>query len=156
MRAVVELGEEVVGQSLDDFEFEFGVGALEGEEDLREQVGSDGADDAQAQGSLEWATRGGGGHLVEPADLSEDRLGLVEQGVAGAGRAGARGVALEEFDAELLLEFADPLAERGLRDVARLGGVAHRAALADGDGVFELADIHGTTPVDGLVLAAPI
>ncbi len=51
--------------------------------------------------------------------------------------------ALEEHDAERLFELRDLRAQRGLRDVAALGGAAKRALLGDGDHVLELAEREG-------------
>src|SRR5690606_15135771 len=50
---------------------------------------------------------------------------------------------VEQHDAELVLQLPHLRAQRGLRDVARLGGEAEVAVPLEGDGVGELEEGHG-------------
>ena len=76
-------------------------------------------------------------------DGAEDPGRLVVQELSGGGQADVAGGAGEEGGAELLLELADGLRERGLGDVEALGGPAEVAGLRDGGEVAKVSQLHG-------------
>jgi hypothetical protein len=79
---------------------------------------------------------------VEGAVEALDRLAsLRQQSLAGRGRCGATAGALQELHAELDLELAQRLAERGLREMQVQRRAGHAAALGNGDEIAQLADI---------------
>ena len=63
--------------------------------------------------------------------LREHRARLRQQGLAGVGEDDAPARPLEQRHAQLVLQLADLLAERRLRDMQRLGGAAKTALLSD-------------------------
>src|SRR4051794_31478973 len=67
---------------------------------------------------------------------------LLEQRTARGGQRDAALRAVEEPDAELLLELADLLADRRLGDVEPLRGAAEVQLFGDGDEVPEMAEFH--------------
>src|SRR5262245_25354810 len=78
-------------------------------------------------------------------DLGQDRARVREEGVPGVRQRDAARRALEERDAELVLELADAAAERRLRDVEHLGGARDVARLRDGDEIAHLAEAHAAS-----------
>ncbi|MNT58185.1 hypothetical protein D3C72_1956070 [compost metagenome] len=64
------------------------------------------------------------------------------QGVRGKRRQQALAAALEQAHIQVLLQLADLLGERRLRQIQALGGAAHVAFLIERDEIAELAKIH--------------
>ena len=69
-------------------------------------------------------------------------LRLRQQRAAGRREARAARQALEQRPADLVLQQADLLRQRGRRDVDALGAGAERAGLGDRDEVLQLAEVH--------------
>ncbi|MDT4872579.1 hypothetical protein FQZ97_1077710 [compost metagenome] len=67
---------------------------------------------------------------------------MAVQGMGGEGRQQALAAALEQADVEVLLQLADLLGERRLRQAQALGGAAYMAFLVEGDEVAKLSKIH--------------
>ena len=66
-----------------------------------------------------------------------------------------RGSALDQLDAELLLQLLDLGRQRRLADEARLGGPAEVAVVGHGDQVLEIAQVHRRPPARRADSAAP-
>ncbi len=75
-------------------------------------------------------------------DLGEDAPRPLGDRLAGVGSDDAPARALEELDAELVLEPAHLVRERRLGDVELLGGAGEVAMPGDGLDVPELAQLH--------------
>ena len=67
---------------------------------------------------------------------------VLEQDLARIGEHAAPARAIEERLADLVLELADDLADRGLGAVERLGRLGEAALADDGDKRFELEEFH--------------
>ena len=80
--------------------------------------------------------------LLQPGDR---RLRLGQKIDAGAGQRHLAGGAGEQLDAELVLELAHAMADRGLRQVEVRGGLLEAAALRDAEESLqaEKVDAHG-------------
>ncbi|MEZ4467825.1 MAG: hypothetical protein R3F43_26120 [bacterium] len=72
------------------------------------------------------------GQVLEPADAGQDAAGLVEGGQAGGGEHGAVSGAVEERDAQGLLQLADGAGHGGLGAVEGAGCSAEAARPIDG------------------------
>jgi hypothetical protein len=90
----------------------------------------------------------------EPVALARDRARLLEHGDAARGRDDGLARAIEDADAEELLELVDLHAERRLRDVALLGGGAERALAIDGHEVPRLASVTAERSIPVTMAAA--
>ncbi|MDT4858884.1 hypothetical protein FQZ97_933730 [compost metagenome] len=62
----------------------------------------------------------------------------------GRGQFHALGLAIEQGDAQLALQVADPLAHRRQRQVLALGGPGQAVLIGDGDEQFEGDEINAT------------
>ena len=80
--------------------------------------------------------RAGGG------DLGQDRVGALEQVGARRGQLDALRRPGQERDAELLLEAAELLGDRGLREVQGVGGAGDVPVPGDRGEGLELAEVH--------------
>ena len=108
---------------------------------IRQQVGRDRVNDPQAQDALE-----------RVAPLARDRLhalGLLQRAarlrhdlLARLGEEHAALAALEQLDAQLLLEVLHGCGQTRLRDEAALRGLAEMARFGDGDDVPEFGQCH--------------
>ncbi len=88
----------------------------------------------------------------EPADRRDRRAqdpeiaqhlpGRFEERLARRRQEGAPPDPVEQLEAQLGLETADPLRQRRLRDVEGVGGSGEAALLDDPDHVLDLADLH--------------
>ncbi len=67
---------------------------------------------------------------------------MRDEDASGFGEADAAAEAVEELGAQVFLELQDLLGERGLRDVAALGGAGEVTGVGDGADVTELVDFH--------------
>ena len=83
-----------------------------------------------------------GDRVARPIDVGEHALGLGTEAAAGLGEDEPAAGAGEERDAELALELAHLLRDRGLGEVERARGAAERAVLDGGEEVRELLDRH--------------
>ena len=124
-----------------DSEMNFRIFAGKAGEARRQPIrgnGGNGADDdgagfgLQALGDFVF----GGGEFVE------DGTRAREEGVAQLGEADGAAEAIEEAATEFGFEFEDLLGERGLRDVAALGGTGEGTGVGDGAEVAELVEFH--------------
>ncbi len=77
-----------------------------------------------------------------PVDAVEDALGLGAERAACLGEHDAPTEPDEQLDAELGLELAHLLRERGLRDEQRARGPGERAVLCRGQEVAQLGQSH--------------
>ena len=68
---------------------------------------------------------------------------MHQQGFAGGGDAHLARQALEQGGAQLRLQPGDLVTERRLHYMAALGGAGEVAFLGQGDGEFQLLEIHG-------------
>ena len=87
--------------------------------------------------------RPGGGHL------GQDRVRALEQVGARRGQLDALRRPRQQQDAELLLEAADLLRDRGLREVQGVGGPGHVPMPGDRGEGLELAQVHGGAQATG-------
>ena len=78
--------------------------------------------------------------------LVEEATGQVDEEAARFGQLHAAAGAIQELDAELLLESPDLLAERGLGDVLSLGRPSEVQLLGDGEEVAQLALLQSGPP----------
>ncbi len=113
----------------------------------REQIWGDGGDDTNRNGAAhgifllgEIAARG--------FEFAEDGAGAGKKRLADFGEADGTAEAIEEASAEFVLEFADLLGERGLRDVGLTGRAAEAAGVDDGAEVAELVEFHELMVLD--------
>lgn len=78
--------------------------------------------------------------------MAQERSGLAQEHRAVTGQADALLGALEQGEAELLLELGDLSAERGLRDVELFGGAADVFGLGHGDEIAKLPQVKHVRP----------
>ena len=118
------------------------VGDEPGEEEARGRA--EHADAESAAGQLAHVGDG----LARTRQRREHALGLGAEGPAGLREHDAAADAGEQLDAELRLERADLLRERGLGEVELAGGPAERAVLGRGEEVGELLQSHRRVPME--------
>ncbi len=82
------------------------------------------------------------GRLAQAVGSVEDLDDVLQQLAAGLADPGPGAPAVEQGDAELLLELGQRLAEGGLGDVQVLARATQRAVLDDGDDELELLEAH--------------
>ena len=85
--------------------------------------------------------------LARRLDLGQDALGVRQERASRLGRLDAAPDAHEQRNAQLALEPADLLRERGLRQVQDLGRRAERPLLEGLAEVGELLEVHGRPPI---------
>ena len=121
------------------------LGALGGElagEARQEAVGERGqGGDAQEPGAPRAQLRRRLGDAIESDEGALD-LGIERERVAG--RHEPRAAALEQGEAEILLEVADHAADRGLADVEEIGGRANAAGQDEGAKSLDLTGIQAS------------
>src|SRR3954451_9931147 len=78
--------------------------------------------------------------------MAQDMPGLLEQRPSGDGEHDAARRAVEQPHAELLLELADLLADRGLGDVEAIRRTAEVQLLRDRDEVPQVTEFHARSP----------
>ena len=83
---------------------------------------------------------------ADRVELQRDRLRAPDEDGAGLGRRHAAAVAVEQLDAQLVLELRDVMAQRGLRDAQVLRGPHEAAQLDDAGEIAQLSGIHGPSP----------
>jgi hypothetical protein len=79
---------------------------------------------------------------VQAVDLGEHALRVVEDHAALGGELHAAARAAEDLDAELRLQPADLLRDRGLGEVQLLGGLRERPVTGDGGDGAQVAELH--------------
>lgn len=140
--AALELGEEGGGFVFEPDEPDGREGSSEGRGDFGEEVGGDGGDGADAEGSGEGVAELG-------RDIAECFCGLEEplcllDPFDGAGDDGDASVgAVEDLKSECRFDLGDLGGERGLRDTAIFGGSAEGGAFRDSDHILELSEREG-------------
>jgi hypothetical protein len=139
--ALADLLGHVGGVQPDEAHANPGELAAEVRHDLRAGVEAGGAPRAERRRAAAQPAHlgdrvAGGLHLLQ------DALGVVAERPAGFRGHEAAPAALEERDAELCLQAADLLGERGLREVQLLRGGRERPVLDGGQEVLELLDRH--------------
>ena len=108
---------------------------------VRQQVGRNGVDDAQAQHALE-RVAALARHRLHALGLLQRAARLRHDLLAGLGEEHAALAALEQRDAEFLLEVLHGGGQARLADEAALGGLAEMARFGDGDDVPEFGQCH--------------
>lgn len=132
---------EAAGHRLDEMDGDAGVAVGDRLDQRHREAAAGGG--RQAEADLAGRVLGRRAHqLPRPRQLAQDRARVLAEDEAEIGRRDAARVALEQLDAELFLERADVLAERGLGDAQRFGRLREAARLGDLDEVAELAEIH--------------
>ena len=121
-------------------------GAEVGDEPGEEEAGG-GAEHADAEGAAGQLAHFGDG-FARARQRRQHPLGLGTEGTAGFGEDDAAADAREQRDAELGLERAHLLRERGLGEVELAGGPAERAVLGRGEEVGELLQSHRLFPME--------
>ncbi len=120
--------------------------ALEG---LLDQVHTDGFDDGVGHGDADLAHRLVG-HVADVrlggAQAAEQRLGVLIEAPAGRGRLHPAGQAGEQLHAQVRLQVGDVVADRGLGDVAVLGGVGKVLLFEHRAEVLQLSHVHRIGP----------
>ena len=140
--AAFELGEEGCGFVFEPDEPDGREGGSERRGDLGEEVGGDGGDGADAEGSGEGVAELG-------RDVSEGLCGLEEALclLDPFGRAGDDGDAavgtVEDLKAECCFDLGNLGRERGLRDTAIFGSASEGGAVGDSDHILELSEREG-------------
>ena len=87
-------------------------------------------------------------HAQALVDLAQ-RLGRVaDEVLAGFGQHDALADAVEQRAADLLLELADLVRQRRLRDVNALGGAGEAQALGERREIAEVAELHRARSID--------
>ena len=110
---------------------------------LRQQIGGDGVDAAQAEGAVQLVP-GGGGHILDAVHQLEDARRLLGHPLAGRGdRDLAAATSLEQHHAQFLLQLLDGHRQGGLGNEAGLGGTAEVALAGNGEDVFQFGQGHG-------------
>ena len=79
---------------------------------------------------------------VQPVDLGEHALRVAEDHAALGGQLDAAARAPEDLDAELLLEPADLLRDRRLREEELVTGLRQRAVAGDGGDRAQVTELH--------------
>ncbi|MNR00807.1 hypothetical protein D3C85_1165910 [compost metagenome] len=116
-----------------------------------EDAGVDGmADVADAQ-PARLATAQATPQGFQALGVLEQGLGLMQEGPAIGGEAQALLAALEQLQAEALLELGDLPAQRRLGNMQLLGGAAHVLDFGHGDEITELSEIQHMTFKDSSV-----
>lgn len=115
---------------------------VEGGQQLDDVEQVEGGDHPQGQAAAHLATDRGdfGGN---PPGRFQRQARLAEQRLAGRRDPHLARPALEQPGAQLLLQAGDLVAERRLHHVAALRGAGEVAFLGEGDGEFELLEVHG-------------
>ncbi len=120
LRRLVRLG-------LDHAQFDAGVALVELRHRAWDERGAGALEAGQPQATAAQA-RDRGQLLLGGLDAGEDRIRVLAEGATGVGESYAARAALDELRADLALERGDVLADRGLREVERLGGGGEGAA----------------------------
>jgi hypothetical protein len=108
------------------------------------------AGEADAQRAVEDPGHRPGG-LPGQLQLLEDPVGVRQQRLPRRGEGHAAGAAVEQRDAQLALQPADRLAQRGLRQPQPRGGPSEVQLLGDGDERLQPPDLHDDTlPREGV------
>ena len=81
--------------------------------------------------------------LAGELDLAQRRVSVTQQRPARLGRVDAARMAVQQRDAELVLQLPDLEAERRLGDVNALGRTGEALGLDDLDEIAQLSDVHG-------------
>src|SRR5271154_1595289 len=122
---------------------QFRVGVFSGEtggigwNQIGRDSGNDADDDAATKVGIAIGRRGARGlHLIE------NGAGARDESAAGLGEANAATEAVEELGAQLFFEFQHLLGERGLSNLAALGGAAKVTGVRDGANVSQLVKFH--------------
>src|SRR5262249_10327707 len=118
-----------------------GGAAAKGAHDRGQELVRDRADVADRE-PAGLAARGAPGQVGGALRRGQGAARLAEEGDAGVGQAAPAVRAIEQADAELVLERADLLAERRLRHVQAGGRAREVQLLGDGDEVAEVAELH--------------
>ena len=122
---------------LAQFDAQLGKSLLQRREDLRQHVGRERRDHAEAQASREQAPAVAR-KLGEVARGRQHALGAPCDFDAGLGQDHFAGPPLDQIGAEVLLEVADLHRERGLGHRAGLGGLAEVPVLGQGRQISQL------------------
>jgi hypothetical protein len=106
--------------------------------------GKRGGDDAQHEPSHQLALLRADGAklLLEGLPVVENEMRPLQHPLAFRGEADVALAALDDGDAQFLLQLADPSRERGLRDVAGLGGAGEVLLAGECREILKLADVH--------------
>ena len=127
-------GAHALGQvvaALVDADLDVGVALAQAGEGVGDEPGERGREGADAQPDA--AAVGGRGDLgVGELEALGDGVGVREQDLALGGEPQAAGLALEQARADLALEGADLVGDRGLGERERAGGAGERAVVRDG------------------------
>jgi len=135
--AFAQVGDDRVGLLLAEDELQLRVPGADGGHHIRQEIGCDRRDDAdpkRARTGLDELFRGGD-HVVE---LDENPARVRDHDGARRGEQDSPAIALEELNAEQLLELLHLRAERRLRHVATLCRLVEPERLGHGDHVLEL------------------
>ena len=133
--------DDVAAFHLTDYQVDLGVFFCKVGDQTVQQIGGDGRDDTQSQGTRDI--------VFEVGDDLPDRLegldrfvSLSQYGFARIGRNYRFPRAVEQYDAELLFEVFYLHAQRRLCDKTLFGGCRKTATVGDGQQIFELNDCH--------------
>jgi hypothetical protein len=139
-RAALDEARHLAAARVAEGHLQAGVGAVEGGERRGQPHGVRGArrDPRAPAGQARVALEVRAGAV----ELGQDGLGADEQVGARGRRLRAPGGAVQEPHAELLLQPAHLLGERGLRDPQLLGGAGERPVPRHGHEVLQLAELH--------------
>src|SRR6185312_2860820 len=94
--------------------------------------------------------------LPGPLREQEHAPGLLEHRGSGIGQGDLARGPVQQVDAELLLELANLLADRGLGDVEALGGTAEMQLLGDGDEIPQVPKLHGVSFLRSFSATVPL
>lgn len=122
-----------------------GPARAERAEDERHQVGAEGRDDAEAQRPRE-GIAGGARLRLDGIGMGEGLPRMIEHAPADIGRHDAARLALEQGDAEVVLQATHLAAQGRLTDATGLRRAAEVTVLRNGQDVAEVAEIHGRRP----------
>jgi hypothetical protein len=140
--AALELSEEGSGFVFKPDEADGWEGGSQGRGDLGQEVGGDGGDCANAEGSREGVAKLGR-DVAEGLCGLEEAPGLLDPFEGGRDDGDAAVGAVEDLESEGLFDLGDLGGERGLRHTAVFGGSAEGGAFSNRHDILELTECEG-------------
>ena len=144
--AAVQLVEQRVGLVLDEQHLEVGEPGPQRRHDVGQQVRPERREQCRGGSSPTAASRALGGDRPDPLGLVEHHARRLDHLAAGLGEHHVARAALDQLDAELLLQLLQLRRQGRLADEARLGGPAEVAVVGHRHEVAQVSQVHRSPP----------